>query len=207
MKKLPFILLSILVFSAYLLAQPVCPTITITAPSGLITRDYPITFTALVEPTQQALTYRWTISSGKIIEGQGTDAIEVLIDKYGSNTTATVEIDGLQKGCTNIASENAQHTWCPTPELIDILPAPIIVKYRHRFETIVQKLGDDPTSRLVIVLYFDSARRQAVARRAILSYLRLPVGGRITFLEDTARGGDEFAKFWVVPSGALDPTP
>src|SRR4051812_16750199 len=82
-----------------------CPTITIDCPTGSIILGQPSTITAHVEggDPDAKLSYRWSVSSGKIVEGQGTLSIKVLTEP-GKHTTATLEIDGLENGCQRAAS-------------------------------------------------------------------------------------------------------
>jgi hypothetical protein len=82
-----------------------CPKITIDCPTAITVPDQPYTVTANVEgsPPDAKVSYRWSINSGKIVEGQGTLSIKVVIEA-GKPTTATLEIDGLEKGCQRAAS-------------------------------------------------------------------------------------------------------
>jgi len=88
-----------------------CPTLSVSAP---IQPDNPggaITFTANVTGgTQDSPTYDWTVSEGKIIDGQGTSQIVVQTtpEMAGKSVTATVEIGGLCPDCNRTASATGQ---------------------------------------------------------------------------------------------------
>jgi hypothetical protein len=79
------------------------------------------------------------------------------------------------------------------------------VKYKPRFENIAQKLREDPSSRLVIIFYYDNARQRAADKKAIFKYLKLPEDTRVTFID--AEGRDGLSLFWLVPPGASGPIP
>ena len=87
-----------------------CPTIAITCPDDTEAGTV-ITFTANTAVGNPApkLTFRWTVSAGTIVDGQGTESIKVDTKNLaGKTVTATVEVDGFDPGCNNTAS-------CSTP--------------------------------------------------------------------------------------------
>lgn len=89
---------------------PACPGITITCPDEA--EDKPrstVRFTANTSLSVKHLTFNWSVSSGKIIKGQGKRTITV--DAHGlagQTITATVELGGIDPSCTRTAS-------CTTP--------------------------------------------------------------------------------------------
>jgi hypothetical protein len=206
MKKLPFILFIFLIAYSCSFAQPACPSISITGPSGIVEPGEPVTFSAVVESSAEKLTYQWSVSSGQIVQGQGATTILAKPENaYAFNLTATLEIGGLPEGCPKTISETASQVIDVAPELIDEFRAPITVKYKPRFENIAQKLREDPASRLVIILYYDNEKQRAAGKRAIFKYLKLPEDARVTFVDSTRDDG--YAAFWLVPLGASDPIP
>ncbi len=52
----------------------------------------------------EKLSYKWSVSSGEIIDGQGTPTMKVRFTEGGKTLTATVEVGGLPKNCPNTAS-------------------------------------------------------------------------------------------------------
>lgn len=86
-----------------------CPSIEVTGPSTISSPGDTIEFRAGVTnyAHPEKLSYKWTVSLGDIVKGQGTSTIRVKKpeDRAGSNVTATVEISGLPAGCENRASE------------------------------------------------------------------------------------------------------
>jgi hypothetical protein len=86
-----------------------CPKISVAGPSGIIdpTSGDPATYTASVENSENLqIEYFWETTSGKIISGQGTSTIQLLVGETGSsNVAVTVKIKGLPEHCPNEATE------------------------------------------------------------------------------------------------------
>jgi PKD-like domain len=55
------------------------------------------------DPTKK-LSYNWSVSSGEIVDGQGTPTLKVRFSESEKSLTATVEVDGLPSNCGNSAS-------------------------------------------------------------------------------------------------------
>jgi len=55
-------------------------------------------------PKDLSVTYNWSISAGIITSGQGTSVITVEAGNEDANCTATVEIGGLPRECSNASS-------------------------------------------------------------------------------------------------------
>ena len=80
-----------------------CPVITVVATGDEPGKKH---FFVSADAAPETVTFRWSISSGSIIEGYGTPAITVE-DSAGNNVTATVELGGLPNTCSRTASETA----------------------------------------------------------------------------------------------------
>ncbi len=81
-----------------------CPTISVSCPDDMSPKI--VTYSAHIsglEPSQK-ITYKWSISRGKIKSGQGTSSIAVERPDDMNGLTATVEIGGLPAACSNAAS-------------------------------------------------------------------------------------------------------
>lgn len=88
----------------------ICPTITVSKPTEASKPGDSIIFTAHVQGTDtKNFIYKWTISSGTIINGQGTPQIIIKTNPSMNNYSviATIEIGGLCPTCYNTASETA----------------------------------------------------------------------------------------------------
>ena len=90
----------------------ICPTVEVKCISGDCC-DSPFEFKVLVNnirPTDKPV-YKWSVSNGKIISGQGTAAIKVDSTGFeGHFVNASVEIDGIEADCALTAS--ASQTIC-----------------------------------------------------------------------------------------------
>ena len=87
-----------------------CPTIAVAsaekAEAGTI-----ITFAAIINVGSPStpLTYKWSLSAGTIIEGEGTDLIRVGTRNLKEKTIkATVEVVGVDSACSNKASSETK---------------------------------------------------------------------------------------------------
>ena len=189
-----------------------CPTLSLTGPAGIPKPDEPISFTANLsnEAEKYNLKYKWTVSGGEIIEGQGTSTSKVLQKELGGNLTVTIEIIGLPKDCANTASETAG-TDCsfPIPKLIDEFTDSIAQKDKTRFDKIATDVKGDPTTQLyVLAWHFKNSPQETVKRKEQDIFDSLTAAGiekdRITLVFDFAER--ESIQFWIVPAGATPPT-
>jgi hypothetical protein len=86
--------------------QHICPQVSVSCPS-YFNQGYPITFTASVNGGSPNVvpSYNWTISAGRIVQGQGTSSIKVDTAGFGGHGfTATVSISGFDQSCPSTAS-------------------------------------------------------------------------------------------------------
>jgi hypothetical protein len=106
MNRMFFITFIITVFYPVLFAQTnvPCPNISVVGSSGIEEPFEPMPFKVLLseEDKNLRLEYKWTVSRGVIIKGQGTSSIKVAPTRVSSQTiTAKVEIKGLPQNCTS----------------------------------------------------------------------------------------------------------
>ncbi|MBS1795069.1 MAG: hypothetical protein JSS81_14515 [Acidobacteria bacterium] len=216
MKKL-FILLSLLFFSvAAAFAQnekPPCPTLAISG-GGVTNPGEQMMFTAYLggDTADLNIRYRWTVTQGKIIEGQGTPSIKVdMTDPDDLNITATVEVAGLPAGCPNTASETGSVIIEYRATLIDEFGRLSGVKVRARIEAAYRLPNTPPRSIIYIMNYGtdkEIAAREKQLRRAI-ALLKYDAS-RITIVRGggwSPNGAGVWTKFWLVPPGAENPQP
>ncbi|HKO36577.1 MAG TPA: NADAR family protein [Pyrinomonadaceae bacterium] len=90
-----------------------CPIVSVTCPDA--TNNSTATFIANVTigvPSDEPK-YRWRVDGGTIARGQGTDSIEVEVDRRAQVVTATVEILNFPKECARTASCSILHSGYP----------------------------------------------------------------------------------------------
>jgi hypothetical protein len=117
MKSLVLILVVIVSTTFSVAAQTPCPTVSVSGPSGITLMGENMTFTANVQGIDLSkITFKWTISGGEIISGQGTRIVtaKLLIDPRAEASLAVVEISGLPENCPNTAG-SATEIICPPP--------------------------------------------------------------------------------------------
>ena len=187
-----------------------CPTISVTGPPGIAQPNEPVLFTAAVDEKAKNynIKYVWTISSGKIVGGQGTATLSVLPNP-GESVTAAIEILGLPEGCSNVASENLPFCGGIPIIIIDEFSASISQIDSARIEAIVSAVKNDPNAQLYIVSTFKhkiSAQNINKKHKEIADVLTKTgiEKDRITFIYGFADAN--LTKVVLVPAGANPPT-
>jgi hypothetical protein len=86
-------------------SQQACPRVGVSCPSSFKEGE-PIIFTVDVIGGDPKVvpSYNWSISAGRIIEGQGTSSIKVDTLGFGQAFTGTVSISGFDQICPATAS-------------------------------------------------------------------------------------------------------
>ncbi len=93
-----------------------CPSLELTVPRQAVTEGEIVRLHASMKAASAKLIYLWTISTGEIVSGQGTNSIQIKTENLGgAYVTATVEVKGLPASCAAIQSESfAIKPGCPT---------------------------------------------------------------------------------------------
>jgi hypothetical protein len=83
-----------------------CPKISVEISFIYVIDGYPMTFSATITGAGRAkFKYKWTLSNGEILEGQGTPEIKVdTLGYQGEKIKATLIVSGLPQGFKNKAS-------------------------------------------------------------------------------------------------------
>lgn len=187
-----------------------CPTITVSGPVGIVDPD-PFKFSAKVEgKLPHKVKYEWTVSTGQIIDGQGTSAITVVHPDPNQTLTATVEISPLPKGCIGHASESTAPIDRPTPFLIDEVEQPITKLSEQVLRTAAQEQKNNPNSNLYIIAYANSDVSQFDVRQAVkkvsdflIKEMKLTAS---EFEIVTVRSETNAVKIYRIPPGAEKPS-
>ena len=81
-----------------------CPTVLVSCPDSDTVSALSFNANVAGDPSIK-LTFKWTVSAGKITRGQGTASITVDTSEFGGQSfTATVEVGGFDKACPGKAS-------------------------------------------------------------------------------------------------------
>lgn len=194
--------------------QPVCPAIEIVCPTT-IAIDQPLTFSSRYSggvPANISPVYKWTVSAGKIIEGQGTSTIKVdTTGLAGQTVRASLSMDGYTLECSADCAVTV-----PLPKLenrkFDEFPDISRNDEKARLDNFGIELQNDPTATGYVIVYpGKSGKRGEVQQHAgrIVDYLVNSRGldqRRIVTLVGPQRD-HLFVELWLTPQGATPPNP
>jgi len=217
MKQIFFAVILALVFSVLTFAQSEkspCPEIDVSIDANeLFNLTEPMLFSVKVgdEAKNLSLEYAWTVTQGKIIEGQGTPSIKVDIAGLNDlNITATVEIKGLPKNCAKIASETGSVVIDYRAKLFNEYGKLSANKIREHLKSLYVELGNNSKFKGYIINYgtdTEIAIREKQIRKA-RNFLKYDAS-RITIVNggSNPNGTGVWTKVWIVPPGADNPQP
>ena len=218
MKIFPLLFCLVSFFAGFASAQtnpnPNCPNLNVSS-GGIVKPGEPMLFTAQVEGYgTSGLSFDWSVSTGEILEGQGTTTIKVLKKKDNrENLTATVQVKGLPEGCGNTASETEPICNCIVPSVLFdefSIPAPQIDK--ARLADFIIELQKNPNAQGYIIEYFKlNMPKKAIKQKLqkIADYLVKEMRfekDRITIIT-SFDSSQNLTKFWIVPPVATTPQP
>lgn len=188
---------------------PICPNVSIVCPDRVVA-DEPITFSAnLVGGSSNvSATYNWTVSAGRIIEGQGTPSIKVDTKGLGGQTVkATFSVVGYGRDCSAVC-------------MVQIpLPQRMCRKFdefgnikrndeKARLDNYAVELQNDPTSTAYVIVYPGTPGLSAETRSSrIVDYLVNTRGldrQRIVTVIGSPRK-QLMVELWLCPQGVTPP--
>ncbi|OLE52785.1 MAG: hypothetical protein AUG51_16565 [Acidobacteria bacterium 13_1_20CM_3_53_8] len=165
-----YVCIAIIAFPSKSLAQQeplVCPTIMISGPENADLNIVKFSASVSSKPSNSALKHKWSVSIGNIISGQGTPIIEVDISGFIQNCLkVTVEIDGLQPGCSNNVSAMREVSGCCIdPRLFDRYGSISFREERMRLENLAAQLEQEPSTEARIIPTDGRRNRSGLALR------------------------------------------
>ena len=193
--------------------RPTCPTSVIVCPENIVA-DAPLKFSTTVTGGLAGVTplYNWTVSAGRIVEGQGTSSITVdTAGLAGQTVKATVSIGGYNLDCSASCAVSIPVT-VHLARKFDEFPEVTSNDERARLDNFAIELKTDPTATAYVIVY--PSRRDKTGdierrTRRIVSYLVNSRGfdaRRIVTLVGAPRS-NVLVELWNMPQGALPPTP
>lgn len=191
-----------------------CPTISVTGPSTPPEPKEPMKFTATVTGIDvNKIRYKWSVSEGEIVQGQGTDTIFIRSNsnKNEFTPTVTVDIEGLAKGCQSSDSETAVMVDTPITREIDSFELTANPINAERLDALVLELENDPNAMVGIIIYNkgESPSKPVKEKEAFIKkYLsdKKIAGDRISIVYSAGDDTDR-VRIFVVPAGAEPPMP
>jgi hypothetical protein len=199
-------------------SQQACPTISVSCPDDFKDGE-PLTFTAKVSGGNQNVVpiYDWTVSVGKIIQGQGSPSIKVDMTGFpGQAYTATVSIAGFDSACPATASCSLIIDHLPNSIQFDSLGILPRKKEITRLNAFAVQLQKEPGARGYLLVCGGRRGRAGEAQKAAMrakDYLIKTRGidARRIVTVDAGFREKVTIDLWVVPTGAnppaADPTP
>lgn len=192
------------------LPPPVCPSVNISCPDRVIPGQ-PVTFGAALTGGSGNVTpvYNWTVSAGKIIEGQGTNSIKVdTTGLAGQSVTATLSMGGYDSDCSATCS---LHFPAPlTCRKFDEYSGITRNDEKARLDNFAIELQNDPTATAHVIVNPGQGGRSGQAQtqtKGIVDYLvnsRRLDAQRIVPIVGPERSG-QMVELWVCPQGAAPP--
>lgn len=134
-----------------------CPKIEVTGPSASVNPGEKTIFAVNVSGVDtNKIEYRWSISDGTIVSGQGSPVIYVSTDGLnGRRIIAEVEIKGLPEKCFNRGNEVADISYgCDLPPMIDEYGKLTWDEEKLRLISAAKQIKASPDRRLMIVVFF-----------------------------------------------------
>jgi hypothetical protein len=194
--------------------KPACPAIEISCPTNIAV-DQPITFTSRYTggvPANAVAVYNWSVSAGRIIEGQGTSTIKVdTTGLAGETVRATLSMGGYTLECSADCAVTI-----PLPKLtsrrFDEFPDISRNDEKARLDNFAIELQSDPTATAYVIVYpGKTSKRGDVQHHSsrIVEYLVHSRGldeRRIVTLVGAPRE-QLSVELWLTPQGATPPTP
>jgi hypothetical protein len=192
--------------------QPVCPNVTIECPDR-VELNQPLTFRSTVTggSSNVAPVYNWSVSAGRIIDGQGTNTIHVdTTGLAGQTVTATLSVAGYNLDCSATCSVPF-----PVPvecRKFDEFPDIARNDEKARLDNYAIELQNDPTSTAYVIVYPGQRGRPGDVQRhttRIVDYLvnsRGVSAQRVVTLVGPARDV-LMVELWLCPQGARPPAP
>jgi hypothetical protein len=190
-----------------------CPTLSINCPTDIFTTDKPGAVSLNISGGSPHWNpkYKWQVSAGKIISGQGTPVISVDISQTdGESVTATVEIDGMRPECPKSAS-------C-TLSVATYIPPPLSRKFDEygdvswineevRLANFGIQLKEEPGATGHVIIYGSRQIAQHLARVRKFLVEKRGINPERIVLVHGGYNKKTKVELWAVPTGAELPKP
>jgi len=190
---------------------PTCPSVGIECPDRVVVNE-PLTFRSTVSGGSNVRqTYNWTVSNGRILDGQGTDTIHVdTTGLAGQSITATLSMGGYNLDCS--ATCTVQFPVPVECKKFDEFPTIAYNDIKARLDNYAIELQNDPTATAYVIVYPGVRGRPGEVTKnttRIVDYLVNSRGinaQRIVTLVGPPREA-LLVELWLCPQGAKAPSP
>ena len=189
---------------------PTCPNVAIACPDRVVVNE-PLTFRSTVsDGSNGRQTYNWSVSAGRIIDGQGTDTIHVdTTGLAGQSLTASLSMGGYNLDCS--ATCTVQFPIPVECKKFDEFPAIAYNDIKARLDNYAIELQNDPTASAYVIVYPGQPGRPGEVQKnttRIVDYVVNSRGinaQRIVTLVGPPRDA-LLVELWLCPQGAKPPS-
>jgi hypothetical protein len=193
--------------------QPVCPKVSIICPDNVVV-DQPLTFSSNLSIVTLGVApiYNWTVSAGRIIEGQGTSSIRVdTTGLAGQTVRATLSMGGYAPDCSDTCAVQI-----PVPQLssrkFDEFPSIARNDEKARLDNFGVELQNDPKASAYVIVYPGRSGKTGDVQKHTTRIVDYLVNSRGIDARRTVtlvgRTRDELmVELWLSPQGATPPRP
>jgi hypothetical protein len=192
---------------------PPCPRVSIVCPENVLV-DQPLTFSSNLASVTSgvAAIYNWTVSAGRILEGQGTSTIKVdTTGLAGQIIRARLSMGGFNQDCSDTCSAQIP---VPQPHSRKFDEFPDIARNdeKARLDNYAVELQNDPSATGYVIVYPGGSGRPGEVQKhtaRVVDYLVNSRGIDAHRLVTLAGGTKEelMVELWISPSGATTPKP
>lgn len=187
-----------------------CPEIYIAGPPGVTSLGEIASYTFRIDDKGKdlKLEYIWSVSSGKIVEGQGTEHVKIE-QPQSAALTVTIEVKGLPQDCPNTFSEHSIFDPLPKAEKINEFLGSISKIKKSRIDRIIKAIEDDQYAQLYIIVGHKEKvpPKTRTKKEQEISNLLVKKRGisknRITMVRTYS--DRDLTQLWIVPASASSP--
>lgn len=190
-----------------------CPVVKVSCPDA-VRAGAEADFTAEVSGAQATFkpSFKWEVSAGSVVSGQGTASIKVDTTGLNGHVTATVEVEGISPACERTAACTTAIPATPSECGLDEYGNIKFDDEKARLDNLAIHLQNDPTARGHLTCYGGrrgyegEARRRCERAKGYVSGVRGIEAERIITVDGGFRE-ELTVKLWIVPAGATPPAP
>jgi hypothetical protein len=188
-----------------------CPFVSISCPTEPPKPGEPVTISANVAggDPKVNLKYKWQVSAGNIVDGQGTPEIKVdTSETAGQTVTATVEVEGLPPECDRTESCSLliiEHA--PSARKFDEYGSVSRMNEEVRLDNFRVQLQEEPGSQGYIIVYGPRRISQRLKRAQKFLVEKRGIAPPRVVLINGGHNKQPKVEFWMVPTGAAPPKP
>lgn len=191
-----------------------CPIIRINGPKSPFLPNSAQAFTAEVDRKgNYEIEYKWTVSGGEILDGQGTPNIKVFQHEKlaGATVSVTVELIGLPGYCGTKTATDTAPPWDPPRSFqIDEIKSYLREINTQNLDNLANYLKKDRNSKAEIIWYTKAVLSAEVIEtesKRITEFLTKEMQiENERFTIRNAVSDSNYVQFWIVPAGARSPT-